>query len=180
MQMILQNISLILTVHSLVKAFNLSSWVILQNIEFFSFNFCYRVLGLWTFFALLSQLLSFFSKINFFLKKIINSVFVLRNCFNNSVDVIALNLVWIAFETNEGVSHRRFFGFSYYNSLFLMNLPFDVLCLISLIIFRLYLSLWHSLCKLIIKYSNRNCAWASEFDSIPLAWDFKHFNYSDF
>ena len=66
MQMILQNISLImiliyLSVHSLVKAFNLSSWIILQNIEFFSFNFCYRVLGLLTFFVFLSQsLLSFF------------------------------------------------------------------------------------------------------------------------
>ena len=64
MQQILQDISLILiylSVHSLVKAFNLSFWVILQNIDFFSFDFSYRVLGLLTFLAPLSQLLlSFF------------------------------------------------------------------------------------------------------------------------
>ena len=40
-----------------IKAFNLSSWVILQNIEFFSFDVCCRVLGplifFWYFFALL-------------------------------------------------------------------------------------------------------------------------------
>ena len=49
------------SVHSLIKAFNLSSWVILHNIKFFSFNFYYHVLGLLTIFALLSQLpLSFF------------------------------------------------------------------------------------------------------------------------
>ena len=68
MQVILQNISLILIYLSglsLVKVFNLCSWVILQIIEFFYFNFCYGVLGLLTFFVFLSQLLlSFFSKIN--------------------------------------------------------------------------------------------------------------------
>ena len=64
MQQILQDISLILiylTVHRLVKAFNLSFWVILQNVDFFSFDFSYRVLGLLTFLVPLSQLLlSFF------------------------------------------------------------------------------------------------------------------------
>ena len=53
---------LALSVYSLVKAFILSSWVILQNIEFFSFNFCYRVVVLLTFFKVLSQLLLSFFK----------------------------------------------------------------------------------------------------------------------
>ena len=51
MKMILQSISLILiyiSVHSLFKAFNLSSCVIWQNVEIFSFTFCDRVLGLLT------------------------------------------------------------------------------------------------------------------------------------
>ena len=51
MKTILQSISLILiyiSVHSLFKAFNLSSCVIWQNVEIFSFTFCDRVLGLLT------------------------------------------------------------------------------------------------------------------------------------
>ena len=45
------------------------------NIEFFSFSFCYCVLGLLTFFTLLFQLLlSIFFQINLFLKKVIDSL----------------------------------------------------------------------------------------------------------
>ena len=59
-----------LSVHSLVKAFNLSFWVILQIIDFFSFNFllsCFRVFNI--FGAFISIIIIIFLKVNFFLKK---------------------------------------------------------------------------------------------------------------
>ena len=93
MQMILQNISLILiylSVHSLIKAFKLSSRVILQNIEFFSFSFCYHVVGLLNFLGFYLNYYYHFFKDK--LKKK-STLFVLKNSFNNSVYMIALNLV---------------------------------------------------------------------------------------
>ena len=126
MQMIFSLMLIYLSVHSLVNAFNLSSWVILHKCWVFLFQFllsCFRVFNIFR--AFISIIIILFFKINFKKKKKINSLFVLINSFYDSVYIIALNLVWIALETSEGVSHRRFFSLLYCNSLFSMNLPLD-------------------------------------------------------
>ena len=83
-----------------------------------------------------------FFKINFLKTKnkkkgINNYLFVLKDSFDNSVYIIALNSASLLLKPMREFPIEDFFSFPYYNSLFLMNLPLDVLCLISLIILRL-------------------------------------------
>ena len=101
MQMILQNISLLLThlsVHTLVKAFSFLNYFTKYLVFFF--QFLLSIFGAFNIFhAFISIIIIIFFKIFFFKITIIIinflslSLFVLKNSFNNSVFIIALNLV---------------------------------------------------------------------------------------